>query len=337
MKDRLMNKNTKITASLAPMAGYSDSAMRRVAHEMGAAYCVSEMISAAAICHNDRKTAALAKIGEGEGPVILQLFGHRPEEMASAAEVLLSGNYTGCSYAERPAGIDINMGCPVRKIVSSGDGSALMRNPGLAAEITRRTREVCEKYGVPLSVKIRAGWDKTEISCAEIARILAESGAERITVHCRTREMMYMPSADPAYAEMVVRAVSDIVPKPAIVGNGDIEAVENAAVYLDAGCDEVAIGRAAIGNPWIFRAMSDPDGFTPPGVDEVKALAIRLVNDAVKEYGEMAGIRNSRSRAAYFIKGMRGAAEARNALNHAETLAEFIGIIENIGNNNEKN
>lgn len=314
------------------MAGYSDSAMRRVAHEMGAAYSVSEMISAAAICHGDRKTAALAKISDGEGPVILQLFGHKPDEMAMAAEVLLSGEYPGCSYSARPAGIDINMGCPVKKIVSSGDGSALMKNSELAASIAAATRNVCEKYGVPLSVKIRAGWDKMDINCAEFARKLAENGVERITVHCRTREMMYMPSADPGYAKMVVEAVSTLSPKPKVVGNGDIESVEDAQKYLSLGCDEVAIGRAAIGNPWIFRALTSPEAFTPPTIDEVKTLAIRLVNDAVSVYGELAGIRNSRSRAAYFIKGMRGAAEARNALNHAETLSEFVGIIENIGN-----
>lgn len=321
----------KITSSLAPMAGYTDYPLRKIAADFGADYVVSEMISSVAMCMGDRKTAVLAKIGEGEAPVVLQLFGHDPVMMAEAARKLLSGDYPGCVYAAPPAGIDINMGCPVKKIVTSGDGSSLMRTPDIARAVTASTAEVCAKYGVPLSVKIRAGWDAGHINCAEFAAAMAEAGAEKITIHCRTREQMYMPSADPAHAASVADALRNIGKPVVLVGNGDIETREDAERYLSCGCSEVAVGRAALGNPWIFRELSDPENFVPPTVDEIKTLAVSLVEAVVREHGETVGVRESRSRAAYFIKGMRGAARVRERLNHAETLSEFVSILETIG------
>lgn len=312
------------------MAGYTDYPMRKIAAEFGAAYVVSEMISSVAMCMGDRKTAALAKIGEGEAPVVLQLFGHDPAMMAEAARKLLTGEYAGCSYAAPPAGIDINMGCPVRKIVTSGDGSALMRTPDIARDVVAATAEVCRKYNVPLSVKLRAGWDSGHINCAEFAAEMAEAGADKITLHCRTREQMYMPSADPSHAAAVARALETVGKPVILVGNGDIESRADAERYLAAGCDEVAVGRAALGYPWIFRELSSPDPFVPPAAEEIKALAITLVEAVVRERGEAAGVRESRSRAAYFIKGMRGAAGIRDRLNHAETLSEFVKILETI-------
>jgi len=320
-----------IISSLAPMAGYTDYPMRKIAAQFGASYVVSEMISAVAMCMNDRKTAVLAKIGEGEAPVILQIFGHDPAMMAEAARKLLTGEFTGCSYAAPPAGIDINMGCPVKKIVTSGDGSALMRTPDIARDITAAVADVCAKHGVPLSVKIRAGWDSDHINCAEFAAAMAEAGASKITVHCRTREQMYMPSADPAHAESAANALKTVGKPVILAGNGDIETRADAERYLAAGCHEVAVGRAALGNPWIFRELSDPEHFVPPTLDEIRALAVSLVEAVVREHGETVGVRESRSRAAYFIKGMRGAAGVRDRLNHAETLSEFVKILETIG------
>lgn len=319
----------KYVSSLAPMAGYTDTTMRKIAGELGAGYAVSEMISAVALCMHDRKTGVLAKISEGEPPTVLQIFGHDPKIMAQAAELLLSGSFVGRDYASPPAGIDINMGCPVRKIVTSGDGSALMRTPELAFEIAKRTAEVCGRYGVPLSVKLRAGWDHDSVNCAELAVGLVRAGAARITLHCRTRDMMYMPSADPSYAASVADALREagLREKVRLVGNGDIDSPEAARRYIDSGCDEVAVGRAALGNPWIFTQLSRPDEYTAPDVDTVKAMAIRLVRETVALRGETAGIRESRSRAAYFIKGMRGSARLRDSLNHAETLAEFVRIL----------
>ena len=313
------------------MAGYTDYPMRKIAADFGASYVVSEMISAVAMCMNDRKTAVLAKIGEGEAPVVLQIFGHDPSRMAEAARKLLTGDFAGCSYAAPPAGIDINMGCPVKKIVTSGDGSSLMRTPDTARAVTAAVAEVCAQHGVPLSVKIRAGWDADHINCAEFAAAMAQAGADKITIHCRTREQMYMPSADPGHAESTAQALKAVGKPVILVGNGDIETRADAEHYLAVGCQEVAVGRAALGNPWIFRELSDPEHFTPPTLDEIRALSISLVEAVVREKGETVGIRESRSRAACFIKGMRGAAGVRDRLNHAETLSEFVKILETIG------
>ena len=318
--------NNTIQYSLAPMAGFTDAAFRRICGSFGADYAVSEMISAVALTRDDRKTAELAKITPGEPPVVLQIFGHEPEVMARAAEMLLSGDYRGCSYAAPPAGIDINMGCPVKKIVSNGEGSALMLDPDRAARIMTAGREVCERHGVPASVKFRLGWD-SEISPA-FARRMAEAGAQKITLHCRTRAQMYAPSADPTAAARAVEAIRDTgVP---LVGNGDIASRADAQVYLDGGCREVAIGRAALGDPWLFRRLKnpeEPEDARPP-LDEVKRLVIGFVADVVREKGEARGVRESRSRAAYFIRGMRGSAALRDRLNHAETLEEFSHAVE---------
>lgn len=305
------------------MAGYTDVVFRRICSEMGAAYTVSEMISAVAMTYNDRKTADLARIGKGEAPSVLQIFGHDPATMAKAADILLSGNFTGQDYAERPAGIDINMGCPVKKIFSSGDGSALMRDEKLSTEIVERCAEVCEKYKVKLSVKIRLGVDKNSINAPEFARKLAKSGAKKITLHTRTKEQMYSPSADPTRCRDVREAIDRAGKSVILCGNGDIESCTDAKNYIENGCDEVAIGRGALGNPWIFREISDPEHFTPPTKDEIIELSVKFVEDVVKLKGEEVGIRESRSRAAYFIRGMRGSASVRDEMNHATDLGEF--------------
>ena len=321
----------KAKASLAPMAGYTDSPFRRICGECGAEYAVSEMISAAALHMRDRKTAELAKIGEGEPPVILQIFGHDPRIMAEAAELLLTGSYPGCSYAAAPAGIDINMGCPVKKIVTGGDGCALMLDLPMAERIAAEVREVCVRHGVPLSVKFRLGWDS--LTAPEFACAMARAGADRITLHCRTREQMYRPYADLDAAAAVSRALAESADcsarstRPVLVGNGDVDSPEAARRYLDSGCDEVAVGRAALGYPWIFRRLKDPDGFVPPDWDEIRAAMLRLTEEAVREKGELRGIRESRGRAAYFVRGMRGAASLRDKLNRAGTFSEFAALL----------
>ena len=316
------NKRPKF--SLAPMAGFTDAAFRRICGSFGADYAVSEMISAAALTRGDRKTADLAKITAGEPPVVLQIFGQEPETMARAADMLLTGDYPGCSYAAPPAGIDVNMGCPMKKIVSNGEGCALMLHPDRAAAIVSAVREVCERHGVPASVKIRLGWD-AEIA-PSFARRMAEAGAERITVHCRTREQMYAPSADPSAAARVAEAIRDT--DAILVGNGDVASPETAAVYLANGCREVAVGRAALGDPWLFRRLKHPEEDVRPTLEEIKSLVVSFVADVVRERGEMRGVRESRSRAAYFIKGMRGSAALRDRLNRAVTFDEFARAVE---------
>lgn len=313
----------KYTASLAPMAGYTDSVFRRICTEMGASYTVSEMISAVALTYNDRKTASLARIEDGEAPCVLQIFGHDPSIMAKATDILLSGNFNDRYYAERPHGIDINMGCPVKKIFSSGDGSALMKNEELAGNIVSSCAEVCERYGVPLSVKIRLGVDEGSINAPEFAKKMVENGAKRITLHTRTKAQLYAPSAAPEKCVDVKQKLDEVGRNVIFCGNGDIETRADAEKYLSYGCDEVAVGRGALGNPWIFKELTDPENYTPPTQDEMIELAVRFVEDVIRLKGEEVGIRESRSRAAYFIKGMRGSAAVRDEMNHAPTLKEF--------------
>ena len=318
--------NHPISFALAPMAGFTDAAFRRICGSFGADYAVSEMISAVALTRDDAKTAELAKITPGEPPVVLQIFGREPEVMARAAELLLSGDYRGCSYATPPAGIDINLGCPVKKIVSNGEGSALMLDADRAARIMSAVREVCERHGVPASVKFRLGWD-AEIS-PEFARRMAEAGAQKITLHCRTRAQMYAPSADPSAAKRAADALRDTsVP---LVGNGDISSRETAAVYLAGGCAEVAVGRAALGDPWLFQRLKHPEmpDDARPSLEEIKSLVLSFVADVVREKGEERGVRESRSRAAYFIKGLRGSAALRDRLNHAVTMEQFASAVD---------
>lgn len=314
----------KIISSLAPMAGYTDIPFRRICSRLGADYTVTEMISAAAVCFNDDKTFILADIAPNEAPCAVQLFGHDPAQMAYAAEKLLS-LYKPDAF---PCAVDINMGCPVRKIVTSGDGSALMKDPALASEIVKTVSSVTEKYGIPLWVKIRAGWDQNRINAPYFAALMADSGASRITVHGRTREQMYAPSSDNA----VIRAVRETLPSDIqLIGNGDVTCVAEAVRMMEeTGCDGVAVGRAAMGDPWIFKAIDAVNKgltYVEPTLKEKIQLALELISDVVALKGESVGIRESRGRAAHFIKGLRGSASVRDALNHAETYEEFAQIL----------
>ena len=319
---------------LAPMAGYTDGPFRRICAENGCRETVSEMISAAALHYKDKKTASLARILEGEGPVTFQIFGHDPRMMAEGAEILLTGGYEGCRYAAEPAGIDINMGCPVRKITSNGDGSGLMKTPDLAAQIVEAVKPVCEKYGKPLSVKIRAGWDRDSINAPEMAVMLAQAGADRVSLHCRTKEELYTPGIRLEVLADTIAALRSTVPACEIVGNGDINTWADAMVMLNMGCDGVMIGRGALGNPWIFRQITEAaEGQEPfmPTEKDRRDMAARLVREVVAEKGETVGIRESRGRAAYFIHGLRGSARMRDRLNHAGTMDEFLAILEEGG------
>lgn len=322
--------------TLAPMAGYTDSTFRLLCQHYGADSTTSEMISATALTMGDRKTASLAKIAKTERTA-LQIFGHDPRTMAKAAEILLSGNFPDQQYNEYPIGIDINMGCPVRKIYTSGDGSALLENLPLAREITERTAEVCQKYNTPLSVKIRLGITNANITAPEFAKTLAQAGADKITLHCRTKEQMYAPSAAPRYCKDVKSAINTVnqaktsTPPTILCGNGDITDRQTALAYINNTCDEVAVGRAALGQPWIFREIKNP---AAPKMtkDEIIDITKAFVSAVAAEKGELTGIRESRSRAAHFIKGMPGSAKVRDKLNHAETLADFCQILTELKN-----
>ncbi len=311
---------------LAPMAGFTDASFRLLCRGLGADQTVTEMVSAQAMVYKDRKTATLAKIPEGDDHCAIQIFGHDPAAMGEAAAMLASGDFAGVSYAHPPAAIDINMGCPVRKIVASGDGSALMQNPALCGQIVAA---VVRAVQIPVTVKIRAGWDREHVNAPAVAAACVENGAAKVTVHGRTRSQMYAPFSDNGVICAVRRALPEGVP---VIGNGDIRSGADAvAMAEETGCDGIMIGREALGNPWIFaavRAAFAGQTYIPPTEDEIRRTAMELVTAIVQDKGEEAGVRESRGRAAHFIRGTCGSARMREGLNRACTLAQVREILQ---------
>lgn len=325
---RIGNTEIKHGLCLSPMAGFTDLPMRRQSRRFGAEYTVTEMVSAAALCYRDRKTADLAYLSEDDAPCAVQLFGHDPDQMARAVAMVAAGEYEGCRSHVPPAAIDINMGCPVKKIVTAGDGSALMRSPELVRELTYAAVRAAEKHHVPVTVKIRAGWDFSHKNAVEIARTAASAGASAVCVHGRTREQMYRPGVDLD----VIAAVRDALPAHIpVIGNGD---VRDAASYREmiekTGCDGVAVGRAALGNPWVFaeiRAALAGESFTPPTEEDRRREALHLARAIVAEHGDHTAARECRGRVAHFLTGMRGAAAMRGRIQSAESLGEIEAIL----------
>lgn len=310
-------------AALAPMAGYTDSVFRKLCYDFGADYAVSEMVSAKAMCYKDKKTAFLTHIDEGEGKVAIQIFGSEPSYMARAAKMLATGDYDGGRFGRIPSAIDINMGCPMPKIVNNGEGSALMKNPALAGKIVEA---VVSAVNIPVTVKIRTGWDSEHKNAVEVAKILESAGASAICVHGRTREQMYAPFAEYETIAEVKAAV-----KIPVYGNGDVFCAADAIKLLDTtGCDGVMVARGAVGNPWIFdeiKCAFEGKEFTPPTEKDKLKCAYHQLTEIVKIKGEAAGIRDSRKQLTQYIKGMSGAAAAREKFNQAKTLDEITEII----------
>ena len=326
---------------LAPLAGVSDRTFRMLARRCGAEYTTSEMVSAKALCYEQRsrkpvtetrvRTAPLAAVMRDEYPMAVQLFGAEPDFMAEAARLLESGEYRGAVGEIPPVAIDVNMGCPMAKIVGNGEGSALMKNPVLAAEIVRA---MVSAVKLPITVKIRSGWDRGSINAVEMAKRLEDAGASMICVHGRTREQMYAPSADWS----VIRAVKEAVSIP-VVGNGDVFSAGDALrMQKETGCDGLMIARGAQGNPWIFseiRAAMDGVAYTPPTTEERLRVAMEHAKLLVSEKGEEIGIAESRKHMAWYLHGMRGAAAARGEVMRARTLDELCMIFENLLQNKE--
>lgn len=318
---------------LAPMAGATDYAFRKVCREFGAEYLVSEMVCAKALCYEQKikksltaspsKTAPLAAIRERELPMAVQIFGSEPQFMAEAARMISENSYRGTTSVHTPTAIDINMGCPVAKVVSNGEGSALLKNPKLAAEIVRAVRGAVD---IPVTVKIRIGWDKNSINAVEMAKYLEDAGASLICVHGRTREQQYAPSADWSHIADVKSAVS--VP---VIGNGDIFEPRDALKMLrETGCDGVMIGRGALGNPWIFEnTVNLFEGREERKIpqNEVIDVALSHLKLMIETKGARAGIAESRKHLGWYMKGIRGAAELRNRINCAENLPEIEKIL----------
>ncbi len=321
--------------ALAPLAGVSDRAFRRVCRALGADYTVSEMVSAKALCYEQRAkgpdarstSAHLASVRREELPMAVQLFGHEPNFMAEAARMLFTGDYRGCVSEVPPSAIDINMGCPVRKVTGNGEGSALMKDPALAGEIVRA---VVRAVPLPVTVKIRAGWDKDSINAPEIARICEDAGAAMICVHARTREQLYEPGVDRSVIAAVKRAVH--IP---VMGNGDIYSAADAlSMMAETGCDGVMIARGAMGDPWIFSeiaAAMDGRDFTRPAPPERFAVALAQVREMIKEKGEHVGVAEGKKHLAWYCHGLDGAAAARGRIMQATTYDELAAVVSALG------
>lgn len=300
---------------LAPMAGVTDLPFRLLCREQGAGLLCMEMVSAKAILYKNRNTEELLAIDPGENPVSLQLFGSDPDIMSEIAKRI----------EERPFDIlDINMGCPVPKIVNNGEGSALMKNPRLAGEIIERVARSIRK---PVTVKIRKGFDEDHVNAVELARIAEASGAAAVAVHGRTREQFYSGRADWGIIREVKRAVS--IP---VIGNGDLLTAEDvAAMQEQTGCDGFMIARGAQGNPWIFRQIlhyfDTGERLEKPSLEEVVRMVLRHARMMLEFKGEYTGIREIRKHAAWYTTGYPDSARLRAAVNEVESYGELEELL----------
>lgn len=311
-------------AALAPMAGVADRAMRELCMEFGAGYCVSEMVSSKGIAYNSKKSAELMEISDTERPCAVQIFGTEPDTMADAARFALR---------YRPEVIDINMGCPAPKIAGSGSGAALMRNPALCGRIVQA---VSRAVDIPVTVKIRAGFDKDHLNAVEVAKIAEQNGAQAVTVHGRTKEQFYAPPVDYDIIREVKKALS--IP---VIGNGDIVGAKSAQFVMEyTGCDYLMVGRGALGNPWVFREINEyfDKGIIidPPTLDEKCDILLRHIKSAVEYKGEYVGMREARKHTAYYLKGFKNAAKLRNLAFSMETLSDLEELIGEIRKSNCK-
>lgn len=288
-------------AFLAPMAGIADRAFRELCVSYGASYVVSEMVSAKGLTMGDRKSAELLTLGD-EHPAGLQIFGDDPEIMANAAKTCLDFN---------PEIIDINMGCPAPKVAMNGGGASLMKKPQLAYEITKA---VCEAVDIPVTVKIRKGWDDDNINAVEMAQLIEKAGASAITVHGRTRAQMYSGTVD----YDIIKQVKSAVDIP-VIGNGDIIDEQTATIMLEkTNCDAIMIGRGALGNPWLFSRinayLNECRVLPDMSVTQKMVVMLKHIEKIIEYKGEYTAMREARHHAAYYTKGLRGGAAFRKEM-----------------------
>ncbi len=313
---RIGNIELENNVFLAPMAGVTDLAFRIICKEMGAGLVFSEMVSSKGLYFNDSSTKDLLQVDSKERPAAIQLFGSEPQIMANVIENYLNNR-------DDVDIIDLNMGCPAPKIVKNGDGSALMRNPKLVREVLKAMVKASSK---PVTVKIRMGWDHESINGIEIAKIAEEEGVAALTIHARTKDMLYSGEADWDY----IRRVKESICIP-VIGNGDIFHPEDGIRMLEfTNCDAIAIGRGAQGNPWIFRRIINlmkGEEDIPPSKEEIINMCIKHLNLVCGIKQEHVGVREMRKHIAWYLKGLRNSNEIKNLVNTIDNKKEMEKLL----------